>query len=132
MILPIASFEPPKATASLDTVLEWHGDALVITARGEVDAYTEPRWRRLLLAAATQARPPGPLVVDTSKLDFMGTCAFAVLAEQAESCRQRGVSLHLVSDQLTTARIVAVCGFEQLRLFTSVEAALGAPTRTRT
>jgi anti-anti-sigma factor len=64
-------------------------------------------------------------VVDTSGLDFMGCCAYAALAEEAEHCHQRGVHLRLVSNQPVVSRMVAACGLgELLPVDESVDAAL--------
>jgi anti-anti-sigma factor len=99
--------------------------AVIVTAGGELDASNEATWRRLLSEAAAAAGPPGPLVVDTGGLDFMGCCAYAALAEEAERCRQRGVDVRLVGNQPLVARIVAACGLgELLPIDDSVDAAL--------
>ena len=99
--------------------------AVIVSAGGELDASNEATWRRLLSEAAAAAAPPGPLVVDTSGLDFMGCCAYAALAEEAEHCRERGVQLRLVSNQPVVSRIVAACGLsELLPVDESMEAAL--------
>jgi anti-anti-sigma factor len=90
-----------------------------------LDASNEATWRRLLREAAAAAGPPGPLVIDTSGLDFMGCCAYAALAEEAGRCRQRGVEVRLVGNQPLVARIVAACGLgELLPIDDSVDAAL--------
>jgi anti-anti-sigma factor len=104
---------------------ERSGLAVIVTAGGELDASNEATWRRLLSEAAAAAGPPGPLVIDTSGLDFMGCCAYAALAEEAGRCRQRGVEVRLVGKQPLVARIVAACGLgELLPIDDSVDAAL--------
>jgi anti-anti-sigma factor len=90
------------------------GAAVVINAGGEIDACNEHTWRHLVCEAASWVTVPGPLVVDVSGLDFMGGCAFAVLAEEAERCHRRGIELRLVSRQSIVARIVDACGFSGL------------------
>ena len=55
----------------------------------------------------------------------MGCCAFAVLAEEAERCRVRGVELRLVSHQPIVARIVDACGLSRvLPIYPTVDSAL--------
>jgi anti-anti-sigma factor len=104
---------------------ERSGLAVIVTAGGELDASNEATWRRLLREAAAAAGPPGPLVIDTSGLDFMGCCAYAALAEEAGRCRQRGVEVRLVGNRPLVARIVAACGLgELLPIDDSVDAAL--------
>lgn len=90
------------------------GSAVVVSAGGEVDASNEAKWDRLVSETAAAATAPGPVVVDVRQLDFMGCCAFTVLARKAEGCRRRGVSLCLVSHQPIVARIVAAGGLRPL------------------
>ena len=105
------------------------GPAVIIHAGGEIDAYNEGTWRQLLDEAAAVAAAPGPVVVDVSGLDFMGCCAFAALAEEAERCRERGIELRLASHQPIVARIVELCGLSRmLPVYPTVDAALDAST----
>jgi anti-anti-sigma factor len=117
--------ELAQARSTLRMTTERIGLAVIVTAGGELDASNEATWRRLLSEAAAAAGPPGPLVIDTGGLDFMGCCAYAALAEEAERCRQRGVDVRLVGNQPLVARIVAACGLgELLPIDDSVDAAL--------
>ncbi|UQX10087.1 anti-sigma factor antagonist [Candidatus Mycobacterium methanotrophicum] len=117
--------ELAQAKSTLRTTAERIGRAVVVSAGGELDASNEGTWRRLLSEAAAAADPPGSLVVDANGLDFMGCCAYAALAEEAERCRRRGVQLRVVSNQPIVSRIVAACGLgEVLAVDESVDAAL--------
>ncbi len=117
--------ELAQAKSTLRTTAERIGRAVVVSAGGELDASNEGTWRRLLSEAAAAADPPGSLVVDANGLDFMGCCAYAALAEEAERCRRRGVQLRLVSNQPIVSRIAAACGLgELLAVDESVDAAL--------
>jgi anti-anti-sigma factor len=117
--------ELAQARSTLRMTTERSGMAVIVSAGGELDASNEATWRRLLREAAAAAGPPGPLVVDTSGLDFMGCCAYATLAEEAERCQQRGVQVRLVGNQPIVARIVAACGLgELLPVDDSVDTAL--------
>ena len=117
--------ELAQARSTLRMTTERSGLAVIVTAGGELDASNEATWRRLLSEAAAAAGPPGPLVIDTGGLDFMGCCAYAALAEEAKRCRQRGVDVRLVGNQPLVARIVAACGLgELLPIDDSVDAAL--------
>ncbi|HEY1839364.1 MAG TPA: anti-sigma factor antagonist [Mycobacterium sp.] len=116
-----------QARSTLRATTERCGMAVIVSAGGELDASNDATWRRLLAEAAAAAGPPGPLVVDIDGLDFMGCCAYAALAEEAESCRGRGVEMRLVSNQPVVSRILNACGLsEQLPLDDSVDAALSA------
>ena len=117
--------ELAQARSTLRMTTERSGVAVIVSAGGELDASNEATWRRLLSEAAAAAGRPGPLVVDTSGLDFMGCCAYATLAEEAERCRQRGVHVRLVGNQPIVARVVAACGLgELLPVDDSVDTAL--------
>ena len=117
--------ELARARSTLRTTIERSGLAVIVHAGGELDASNEATWRRLLSEAAAAAGPPGPLVVDTSGLDFMACCAYAALGEEAENCRRRGVEMRLVRNQPAVSRIVAACGLsELLPVDDSVDAAL--------
>jgi anti-anti-sigma factor len=96
--------------STLRATTQCNGPVVIIHAGGEIDASNEHTWRRLVSEAAAVATPPGPFVVDVNGLDFMGCCAFAVLADEAEQCRSRGVGLRLVSCNPGVARIIEGCG----------------------
>jgi anti-anti-sigma factor len=96
--------------STLRAITDRCGAAVIINAGGEIDACNEHTWRHLVSEAASVVTLPGPFVVDVSGLDFMGGCAFAVLADEAERCHRRGIELRLVSRQPIVARIVDACG----------------------
>ncbi|SOJ56378.1 Anti-sigma-F factor antagonist RsfA [Mycobacterium simulans] len=111
--------------STLRAVTQRNGPAVVIRAGGEVDAANERTWQHLIGEAAAIATPPGSLVVDVSGLDFMGCCAFATLAEEAQRCRRRGIELRLVSRDPGLPRIIAACGFTSvLPVHRAMESAL--------
>jgi anti-anti-sigma factor len=101
------------------------GPAVLINAGGEIDACNEHTWRHLVSEAASVVIPPGPFVVDVTGLDFMGCCAFAVLADEAQRCHRRGIELRLVSRQPIVARIVDTCGLSGvLPIYPTADSAL--------
>ncbi|HXA90021.1 MAG TPA: anti-sigma factor antagonist [Mycobacterium sp.] len=115
--------------STLRATTDRSGPAVLIHAGGEIDAYNEHTWRQLLDEAAAVVTAPGSFVVDVSGLDFMGCCAFAALADEAERCRDRGVELLLVSHQPVVTRIVKACGLSHmLPVYPSVDAALTSST----
>jgi anti-anti-sigma factor len=116
--------------STLRATTDRFGGAVLITAGGEVDACNEDTWRHLVSEAASVVTPPGPLVVDVSDLDFMGCCAFAVLAEQAQRCHRRGAELRLVSRRPVVARIVKACGLSgALPIYPTTDSALSTRAR---
>jgi anti-anti-sigma factor len=118
----------PRSTLRATT--DRSGAAVLINAGGEVDACNENTWRQLVSEAANVVIAPGPFVVDVTGLDFMGCCAFAVLAEEARRCNERGIELRVVSRDPIVARIVDACGLSAaLPVYPTADSALGAATR---
>lgn len=113
----------PRST--LRAITDRSGEAVVIHAGGEVDACNENTWRQLVTEAAATATAPGPFIVDISDVDFMGCCAYTVLAEAAEDCQLRGVELRLVTHAPIVTRIVDACGLSAvLPIYPTVDRAL--------
>ncbi len=113
--------------STLRATTDRSGAAVLIHAGGEIDACTEHIWRQLVSEAAAGVTSPGSFLVDVTGLDFMGCCAFAVLADEAERCHRRGVELRLVARQAIVARIVEACGLSDLLpIYPTVDSALPA------
>jgi anti-anti-sigma factor len=111
----------------LRTVAQRDGTIVTVYAGGEVDAANEHNWRQLLREAAAATPPPGPLVIDTDGLDFMGCCAFAALAEEADRCRRRGIRMCVVSSKPIVGRIIALGGLgSRLSVYPDADTALSA------
>jgi anti-anti-sigma factor len=116
-----------ESNSGLRSITECTGSAVVIHVGGDIDASNETAWQRLVSRNACSAIAPGPFVIDVRALEFMGSCAYAALADEAVRCRRRGVSLRLVSSQPVVARTIAACGLGPLLpMYTSVENALAA------
>jgi anti-anti-sigma factor len=116
--------------STLRATTDRSGAAVLINAGGEIDACNEHTWRHLVSEAAGVVIPPGPFVVDVTGLDFMGCCAFAVLVDEAQLCRQRGIELRLVSREPIVARIVDACGLNRvLPIYPTADAALATAAR---
>jgi anti-anti-sigma factor len=111
--------------SGLRAVTECDGSAVVVHVGGDIDAGNEAVWQRLVNRSASIAIAPGPFVIDVRDLEFMGSCAYAVLAQTAVRCKRRGVSIRLVSSQPIVARTIAACGLRRLLpLYPTVEMAL--------
>jgi anti-anti-sigma factor len=111
----------------LRVVAQRDGTIVTVYAGGEVDAANEHSWQQLLREAAAATPPPGPLVIDTDGLDFMGSCAFTALAEEADRCRRRGVRMCVVSRKPVVGRIIAAGALSsRLRVYPDADTALSA------
>jgi anti-anti-sigma factor len=114
--------------SGLRALTECTGSAVVVHVGGDIDASNESVWRRLVSRSASIAIAPGPFVIDIQALEFMASCAYTALANEAVQCRRRGVNLRLVSDQPVVARTIAACGLGGLLpMYTTVENALSSP-----
>lgn len=124
------AFVAARPDIEVRVVVERAGSALLVSAAGSVDASNVDVWRRLVAEAAAITEGPGPLIVDTSGLEFMGVCAFAVLAEESTRCHRRGISLRLVSSQPIAGRVVSATGLDnELSFCATIDEALGDAPR---
>lgn len=122
------SSQPSDLHSGLRAVTECTGSAVVVHVGGDIDASNEVAWQRLVSKSAAIAIAPGPFVIDIRDLDFMGSCAYAVLAQESVRCRRRGVNMRLVSNQPIVARTIAACGLRRLiPLYATVGTALAPP-----
>ncbi|OSC36908.1 anti-sigma factor antagonist [Mycobacterium decipiens] len=122
------SSQPSDPHSGLRAVTECTGSAVVVHVGGDIDASNEVVWQRLVSKSAAIAIAPGPFVIDIRDLDFMGSCGYAVLAQESVRCRRRGVNLRLVGSQPIVARTIAACGLRRLLpMYSTVEAALSPP-----
>ena len=123
-------YELGDPNSTLRATADRSGPAVLIYAGGEIDACNEHTWRQLVSEAASVVTAPGPFVVDVTGLAFMGCCAFAVLVEEAERCRDRGIELRLVSCEPLVTRIVDACGLGGvLPVYPTADSALAGPPR---
>lgn len=121
----VSALNNPRSV--LRTIAQRDGTTVTVYVGGEVDAANEHSWQQLLREAAAATTPPGPLVIDTDGLDFMGGCAFTALAEEADRCRCRGIRMCLVSRRPVVGRIIAAAApGSRLRLYPNIDTALSA------
>ncbi len=123
-------YELGDPNSTLRATTDRSGPAVLIYAGGEVDACNEHTWRQLVSEVASVVTAPGPFVVDVTGLEFMGCCAFAVLADEARHCTERGIDLRLVSREPIVARIVDACGLSRiLPIYPTADSALAPVAR---
>jgi anti-anti-sigma factor len=118
---------PFSNAGPLRFVVERVESAVVLRVGGDIDASNIAAWQCLLNEVAGATAAPGPLVVDTTSLNFMGACGFAALATTSKQCRRRGITLCVVGNQAVLARIIAACRWQtELPAYGNVSAALDA------
>jgi anti-sigma B factor antagonist len=74
------------------------GSAVVVAVNGEIDIATGPRLRAAL-AEALDEPGNGPVVVDLSKVTFLGSTGVAVLVDADWQANQRQRDLRVVVDR---------------------------------
>ncbi len=110
------------------TTIEQLGDTYVVTARGEVDAFTVPALRLELQRIAEDAAI-GVLVVDLFAVTFLDSSGLGAIVGALRRVRERGGALRIVRPQTPAARIFDLTGLAAvLDLYPTREAALSAKT----
>jgi anti-sigma B factor antagonist len=74
------------------------GSSVVVAVKGEIDIATGPRLRAAL-AEALDEPGDGPVVVDLSKVTFLGSTGVAVLVDADWQANQRKRDLRVVVDR---------------------------------
>ena len=86
--------------------------AVTVTVVGEVDTHTAPALRSSL---DTQLdRSPSTLVIDLSRVPFLGAAGLAVLVEAQKRARAEGVDLRLIATTRAVTRPLRVTGLIDL------------------
>lgn len=110
------------------------GQVIVLHARGEIDAYTLPRWRGLLESAVPASAGDGHLVVDLAEVTFLSVRAIMVVADLAQQLDRRGIGTHLAGGRAptTVARVIDLAGMtEWISIHRDLATALTATTGPR-
>ncbi|HUR23765.1 MAG TPA: STAS domain-containing protein [Acidimicrobiales bacterium] len=92
------------------------GDATIVEIRGDLDVYTAPRLRAVLLELADG---PRKVVLDVAMSDFIDSTGLGVLVGGLKRFRQQGGDMVLRSPSATTTRLFEVTGV--IKLFELVE-----------
>jgi anti-sigma B factor antagonist len=105
-----------------------HNDTVVVTALGDVDAARVPRVLAALVAALAE-RPSKRVVLDLSKVTFLGSHGLAMLVDISTRAAQQGVLFRLVvGDRHTVIRALDVTGIAAgLTLYPSLSEAVTQP-----
>lgn len=131
---PPAADDPADLRRRLSAVSESEGQVVVLHARGEIDAYTLPRWRSLLESAVPESAADGHFIVDLDEVMFLSVRAIMVLADLAQHLDRRGIAMHLAARRAATtiARVIDLAGMsESLSIHQDVDTAIAATTGPR-
>lgn len=104
--------------AGIDIAAERTDDnRAVITVRGELDVYTAPRLREVLIEVL--ASPPEHLLVDLAGVPFMDSTALGVLVGANRRAAASGGDLTVVATP-QVRRVISITGLD--RVFTVIDA----------
>ncbi|MFD5178063.1 STAS domain-containing protein [Nocardia sp. NPDC058379] len=110
-LFPPAVGEPADLCERLHADLNHVTDAAILHVLGYADAYTRPRWQRILDTAIGEAADSGHLVVDLSAAQFIGCGPILDLAERAQQSLARGVQVSVFNPFPNVVdRVIALAG----------------------
>ncbi|HWO62508.1 MAG TPA: STAS domain-containing protein [Umezawaea sp.] len=107
---------------------EKQGDAVVVRAFGQVDSHTAPELREQLAAGFTDAAAGrGPVVVDLTGVDFLGSVGLSLLVEYHQLGVRQGTPLRVVAPARNPLRALRATMLDQtLEMYRDVPEALAA------
>ncbi|MBB4677336.1 STAS domain-containing protein [Crossiella cryophila] len=115
--------EPPQNQQMLELSTRSVGDALVLTAVGEIDLLTVAALRTALYDQLATAPPL--LVLDLGGVSFLASCGLAALVEFERAAAEQSVKLRLVSTARSVTRPLQATGLlRTFELFDDVRTAL--------
>lgn len=121
----MSSAEDAVAEQVIDLDVQRDGDVVVVRVGGEVDMLTTP----LLGACLTKQlqTDPGVLVVDLTRVGFLGSSGLAALVTARDEAGAREVTLRLVSADHAVLRPLTATGLAELfDIYPDLQAALDA------
>lgn len=109
------------------SITENDSQAAIVEVAGDIDLLTHDDFADKVGAALDGRHPV--VVLDLSKVAFLGSAALSVLSSAARKAAKSGVSLRLVAGDRVVLRPLEIVGMnETLPVFDSVAAALASGT----
>jgi len=99
-------------TTGLDIRETIEDDVLIVAVRGELDLYTAPDLRSLLLGAIQAGR--SAVVLDLRDTTFLDSTALGVIIAAMKALRIRSGRLVLVNDRTSITKTLAITGLDHL------------------
>lgn len=102
---------------------KWVGKVAVVAASGDLDMLTAPQLRAAVEAALS--KEPAGLIIDLTKVDFLGSAGMQVLMETHNQADAAQTRFAVVADGPATSRPLKITGIADLiDLYSSLEVAL--------
>lgn len=127
---PAPAAARPAEDELLTVAQEPRDGAVILRLTGEIDMATGPRLDEQLAAAVTAAIPFGPVVVDLSRVEHLGSVGVALLTSYHRRCQASGIALRVVAGDGPVAGILSMIPIG-LELHGDLDEAL-APAASRT
>lgn len=88
--------------------------SVVVSAGGELDLLTAPRLSAQLDQAEAIVVPPAPVVLDLTRLTFMGSAGLALLLTHHERCAALGSSLQIRANNAVVIRPLRMTALDRV------------------
>jgi anti-sigma B factor antagonist len=109
---------------NLDLETSKHGEASVVSLRGEIDVYTAPRLRQALIDLVEGGAKD--IVVDMDRVDFLDSTGLGVLVGGLKRVKSNEGEMKLVVTQDRIMKIFEITGLAKVfPMFGSLDQALG-------
>ena len=113
--------------ADLSVEQEITADTVIVRVRGDLDHTTITRIDNQLHTATAVPTPPALIVLDLSRVTFLGSDGLSLLIANHRRCAMRGRKLYIVATTSAVLRPIALTGLDGiLSIAPSVHEALGA------
>jgi len=99
-------------STTLEINEEVQDEVLIVAVRGELDLYTAPDLRSLLLGAINDGR--AAIVLDLRDTTFLDSTALGVIIAAMKALRARSGRLVLVNDRTSITKTLAITGLDHL------------------
>jgi anti-sigma B factor antagonist len=111
-------------TASFGTTTQARGGGVLLEVAGEIDMATAPRLGAAIDAALGDR--PDLLVIDLTKVEFLGSAGLSVLMTGQQAAAAQSTQLRVVAAGSVTARPIQITGLDELLpLFLTADEAFG-------
>lgn len=102
-------------------------DGVIVHAAGEIDLSSAPKLDEVLHEVADRMSAPGHVVLDLTKVTFLGSVGLSLLVRYDEQLRSAGGSLRVVTGNRFVARAISMTGLvDLLTLFDTLDEAVTA------
>lgn len=97
--------------------LEIKGQALIVTAQGELDLHSSPEFKQRITALFEADPLLKHLVIDVASITFMDSSGLGVILGRYREIKERGGRLFFVRPNPQIKRILQLSGFEKISEF---------------